>query len=79
MCNCREKIPLSKNLKIFRLTQKLREEKHFKVNTSDPYREKCQQKTTKTVKKMLQTDGHSLKSSSLMKIPNSPLTSLAGG
>jgi len=52
MWSCIEKIPLSKNLKIFYLAQKLREEEYFKVNTPDPYREKRQQKATKNV-----TDG----------------------
>jgi len=82
MWSCREKIPLSKNLKIFHLTQKLREEEYFKVINSDPYREKCQQKkpkSKKNVKKTSQTDGHPLKTASLMKILNLPLASLASG
>jgi len=34
--SCREKISLSKNLKIFDLAQKLKEEEYFKVINSDP-------------------------------------------
>jgi len=75
MWSCREKTPLSKNLKIFHLAQKLREEKYFKVNPSDPYGNKKKQKKSQ---KISETDGHPLKTASLVKILHLPLSSLAG-